>query len=507
MTEENPSLTLSERTNLYRASALVSDTHFLAEIKRDILNEITANVKEQDFEKVRELTTDLQQTDVNLAHLIQSVVTEAEGAIIFKKAAEYFKRGRFEETISLIDSVIETGDVSTTIRSLALLLRGTSYLLQSEHESSLRHHARLIELPDAPREMVAEALLGRGLIYSIQQNYKAAIQEYTRLIELPDTPVEWLARALLGRGRSHSSVENHQAAIKDCTQLINLPDVSVKLSASALWTRGRSHSSLGDIKAAIQEYTRLIELPDAPIELVTSALLARASTYSLQKDYDSGIQDCERLIELHDIPGESAPEAQLLLGWLYWVRDDYQSSYDSLSTLLITDGIQPPTRTLALFLITLPLVALSEPNNVLGALEKAFTEGAPEVDAYGGDTANLVAMVIRAGPLQWDAYVPALIDLYGKYTMLDRLGQGLTQSIWELDTRDYAPTLMTQWVEIWEKHGREKSSLEIPLQALSAAVSSIIAGNDRPLFELPLEIRNLVRPLLNNKLGPAPDLV
>lgn len=144
-----------------------------------------------------------------------------------------------------------------------------------------------------------------------------------------------------------------------------------------------------------------------------------------------------------------------------------------------------------------PLPAVGPPT----ALETAFCTGDRAVDAYGGNARDLLAMVLRRGHQEWEDYVAAIAALYERHRAADKLGQGVTLTIELLATEGYSPTQLDIWNRAWQRAGKDCEELELALRSLDAAVEAIKTGNDRPLFRLPLEIRELVRPLLDRSLS------
>ncbi len=62
-------------------------------------------------------------------------------------------------------------------------------------------------------------------------------------------------------------------------------------------------------------------------------------------------------------------------------------------------------------------------------------------------------------------------------------------------------SLFSKWYKIWKIHGEEYEELELPLQALGAAVMALKEKNDKPLLALPKEVRDLVMPLLEKEFS------
>lgn len=110
-------------------------------------------------------------------------------------------------------------------------------------------------------------------------------------------------------------------------------------------------------------------------------------------------------------------------------------------------------------------------------------------------------MVLRRSPCEWTYYVAEIVPLYIQYGVAEKLGQGVTKSIQDLDQGGFSKSRLDTWNAAWQQAGEGCDDLEIPIRCLSAAVEVMKA--DRPLFQLPLEIRGLVRPLLNRSLGES----
>lgn len=112
-------------------------------------------------------------------------------------------------------------------------------------------------------------------------------------------------------------------------------------------------------------------------------------------------------------------------------------------------------------------------------------------------------MIVQRGPAEWAGYVSAIAPLYIQYGVAEKLGKGITQSIKFLDEGDFSTAQLDLWYQAWAAFGDDADEPQIPLQCLHAAIEVLKSDppNDRPLFRLPLEIRQLVRPLLQKKLN------
>lgn len=151
-----------------------------------------------------------------------------------------------------------------------------------------------------------------------------------------------------------------------------------------------------------------------------------------------------------------------------------------------------------------PQVSIEPRPPVVAELRTAWQRGAQGADEYVGTPGDRMAMILQQGPAQWASSAAAVTQLSLQQGMAEQLGRGLTQSIGLLDQGDFSSTQLELWFQAWQAVGQESEALQIPLACMRAAVDVMKSDprSDRPLFQLPLEIRQLVRPLLRKTLGP-----
>ena len=152
---------------------------------------------------------------------------------------------------------------------------------------------------------------------------------------------------------------------------------------------------------------------------------------------------------------------------------------------------------------TLALIDHCSLEEVKAALARAFDEGSRETSEYGGAPHDLLWMVLGRSPSQWANYISMIASMYIEYGCADKLGQGITKSIQHLDEGGFSKSQIESWNAAWQQAGQGSDALEIPLRCLDVAVEVMNSDprSDRALFRLPLELRGLIRPLLNRSLG------
>ncbi|MEZ6122142.1 MAG: winged helix-turn-helix transcriptional regulator [Planctomycetaceae bacterium] len=298
-----------------------------------------------------------------------------------------------------------------------------------------------------------------------------------------------------------------RVAVTKATEIIEHPGASVDQVAGAIRIRGLLYGQQGETESALADFTTVIEMPNAPVDQVASALNYRGVTHRRQGETNSALTDFTSVIELPDAQVDLVAGALGNRGVAYWQKKEWRLSLSDFAKVLALTGVSRDVQTRAMFLIPEPMIAIDTRENVVEALRKAFETGDKESKSYGGTPHDLLYMILNRGPSEWGDYVADVAPLYIRYGQADKLGQGITQSIQYLDEGGFSETQLDLWNDAWQKAGRDCEDLQIPLACLDAAVDVMKSDpkTDRPLFRLPLEIRQLVRPLLNKSLGPEDD--
>lgn len=190
-------------------------------------------------------------------------------------------------------------------------------------------------------------------------------------------------------------------------------------------------------------------------------------------------------------------------GIAYWQAGNWQESLTEFVTAGSTECHDTDRRTQTLFAIPLATVALRSGDDLLISLKNAFRLGDRHSHAYGGFSFELLSMLLKRGPSEWAVDVSRIAPLYIQAGVADKLGQSLTRSIQLLDEGDFSASQLELWYQAWLKVAKGCEDLQIPLACLKTAVDILKADTpgDRPLFRLPIEVRRLIRPLLQKSLA------
>lgn len=349
-----------------------------------------------------------------------------------------------------------------------------------------------------------EALINSSLKEEIEQKIDA--KEWENALALAEElSVSDRSGGLVYRSRIAFCSSDWSSTIAVLDEILNSADIPADQKAMALLNRGVTCSKLGDTEMTLADYTKLIQMSDAPVDAKARALVNRGATYSQLGDTQSAIADNTTLLQMPDAPADQKINALLNRGVVHWKRKNWIASIADFKAALALPEILPEDRTKVLFALPEPMVAIEPLQRVVAALTTAFEEGDKSLEAYGGTPGDLLSMILQRGPSEWVGYADAIAPLYIQHGVAEKLGRGITQSIKILDEGDFSATQLDLWYQAWQGFGKESDELLIPLQCLRAAVEVLKSDppSDRPLFALPLEIRELVRPLLHNKLSGA----
>ena len=432
---------------------------------------------------------------------MQDAPAEHKARALVIRGITYEQQDDTERALADYTAVIGMQDASAEHKARALINRGITYEQQDDTERELADYTAVIDMQDAPAEQKARALYYRGATYIQQGDTELALPDYTAVIDMQDAPAEHRAKALINRGIIYGEQGDTERELADYTAAIDMQDASAEHKARALINRGITYEQQDDTERELADYTAAIDMQDAPAEHKAKALVIRGSTYNQQGDTEREQADYTAVIDMQDAPAELKTAALKNLGVHHWSIQNYTQShlYFEQALALIDGSLDSSVnqRTGILFSIPEALLGFASTDTVLSAIDRAFKEGSRKSVNYGGTPHDLLATVIRVGPLKWDVLVTALVAKFSKHKVLDLLGQGLTKSIVELDSGDYSHHQLDSWLSIWRQAGADAEDLEIPIQALAAAIEVIKTKQDDALFTLPIEIRELVRPLLS----------
>jgi tetratricopeptide (TPR) repeat protein len=311
------------------------------------------------------------------------------------------------------------------------------------------------------------------------------------------------ATARLSRGAKYGKQGDIELAISDFSAVIAMPDAPVDQRAWALVLRGVTYGKQGEFELAILDYSVVIAMTAASVDQRALALVNRGATYRLQGDIERALLDYSAVIAMTTARGDQRARALFNRGIANWRTKRFRESVADFKAFIAIPSISLSQRTEGLFNIVEPMIDHCSLEDVKTALARAFDLGDPQTSEYGGAPHDLLWMVLGRSPAQWANYISVIASMYIEHECADKLGQGITKSIQHLDEGGFSKSQIESWNAAWQQAGQGCDALEIPLRCLDVAIEVMNSDprSDRALFRLPLELRGLIRPLLNRSLG------
>ena len=436
----------------YKEAAVHSDGAIQQAICRNLESEFESQISYNRFNEAIKIAEELTVTDESAGLLMTSLVLT--------------KKGENEKALGLIESteaLRELGiDAPPERRAIALTSRGLIYGQLGETEKAVADFSIVIEMPGAPLGLRAEALFNRGVTYE-RSDLRRAIADYSSVIEMPGAPSIQRAKALVNRSVVHCRLRETEKAIADFSSVIEMSDAPPELRTRALFGRGVMYGQLGRPKKAVADYTSVIEMPDSSLE------------------YKAGAANWR--------------------GFLNLESGKFEQSAKDFAMVAGMNGVSSYSKTFALFYLPEAMMAVRPFEEAVTSIQRAFESGDPAAKCYGGRPGNILRHVLNRDHSAWPRYVERLVPVYGNAKALNALGSGLTESIRSLDKGGYSNGQLELWNSSWQKYGAGHDELALPLSVIDAATRVLKSGEDQSLFDLPLEIRKIVRPLLESTLA------
>ncbi|MBD2503231.1 tetratricopeptide repeat protein [Anabaena azotica] len=344
---------------------------------------------------------------------------------------------RYQEALASCDQAIKLNPH----HAWAWARRGNVLGNLKRYEEALASCDKAIELD--PND--AWAWVRRGNTFGNLKHYEEALASCDKAIEI-DPNYAW---AWAVRGHALSHVKRDEEALASCDKAIELHPNDELAWAS----RGNALGNLKRYEEALASYNKAIEL-DTNNEL---AWLDRSWTLINLERYQQALESCDQIISF----GE---------------RDDCVLTNRAIS-----------------------LMGLQRWEEGVTAMEDALQNLEEGEEASTEDT-EIICRILFANTqdaLTWKTLIKILLELFSKYQVIPALSQGLVRSIPALMSEKVSDEVVQLWLEVWQELAGGLAGCQIALGLLNAAVRyRLTKGDRRTLLELPIEQRNLLKPLL-----------
>lgn len=392
---------------------------------------------------------------------------------------------RWDEALASCNKAIKLNSDDT----LAWNIRSQALRLLGYHDEALNSWNKLIDLD--PHN--ALGWYHRGLDLLNLERYDEALESYDKAIELDLNSVQVWSNGVLpsveawhNRGVALGNLERHDEAVASFDKAVELDPNYVQ----AWKNRGRTLALLGRYNEALASFDKALELnPDD-----AKAWNGRGGTLGFLGYYNEALVSFDNMIKLD--PNNAL--GWTLKGWvLSYLRrhDEALASYDRA----IAFGDQSSS---VFFNRAEALLALNRCDEGSAALDEALSRFAHADEPDTGDTETIVRNLFNStnDVAIWRSRITTLIALYDKHQVISAIGQGLVRSIPALMSEMVSDKAAQTWLEVWRELVSDRPEFQIPLRLLNTAVRyRETKGDKRVLLELPIEERELLKPLLESE--------
>ncbi|MBR0573870.1 hypothetical protein QJU58_03995 [Pasteurella atlantica] len=263
----------------------------------------------------------------------------------------------------------------------------------------------------------------------------------------------------------NNNKKNYNKVIKYLDELLSYSEIIGKEEHKAIALLGRSVAYLenGNKKQALHDVTQLIKTKNISNEWIIKALQLRSIIYLQQENISLCLSDLDKIENFKDIP----------LDIKYWL----------------------------IFLKAKIHYSLLDIKNARNSLKKVFLEMDKESENYFVKNEWILGAISKLGTNYWKKEIEFLLSLYGKYCFLSYLASELIISIRIFINNETMHSSFRKWAELWREASATYPEMQPAIEALNASVEALAVGNDKPLFVLPKEIRELILPMFEDKLN------
>jgi tetratricopeptide (TPR) repeat protein len=228
-----------------------------------------------------------------------------------------YEEKRYEVVVEMFTVLVESSDIQSQSRSVALGRRGYIYRLMKRYEEALKDFDQAIELNPKYHWAIAH----RGKTYRSMKRYEEALKDFNLAIEL-NPKLDWM---IANRGSTYRQMERYEEALKDF-------DCAIKLNPKYDWAiaqRGETYRLMERYEEALKDFDRAIELNPKP----DWAIARRGETYLMLKRYEEALKDFDHAIELNPKPDWAIArrgETYLMLKRYNEALEDFNHAIDDL---------------------------------------------------------------------------------------------------------------------------------------------------------------------------------
>ena len=427
---------------------------------------------------LKEYDAYLDKTDFARALQVAEKLVAVRGC-----AEDWFKQGyclgnlsRNQEALASFDKVVEIYPNDET----AWFNRGVALDQLERHEEALASFDKGIELDPNDRK----AWINRGITLSKLERNKEALISFDKVIELDPNH----ARGWHLRGLALDQLTHHKEALASYDRSTELEPNCVNV----WYMRGILLETFGHYEKALASYDKVIELNQNYLTVWS----LRGMVLANLERYNEALTSLDKAIYFEPNDAFNWHAQGLVLCKI----GNYEEALASFNKAIALGDLSS-----SVFLQRAEvLLTLNRWDEANAALDYAYiTEKGGEMASTSHLPFLRYRFIIRHlfnsthDATVWRTRIQELIAFCEKHRVIPALGKGLVRSIPMLMSEMVSNKAAQTWLEVWQELTSDRPEFQIPLRLLNTAVRyRETKGDKRVLLELPIEERNLLKPLL-----------
>ncbi len=352
-------------------------------------------------------------------------------------------------------------------------------------------------------DLICQDAIGRsyfiiGSIYLVNEKYNLAATNFSKAEEYISKSKKnqrTFFSLYKNKAKSLSKLNKCEEAIKYFELAIQTIDTESdrQIKIDLMFEKGVCYFNIQDYKAALKNYIELSKFPDLAEEEYGSALFFVGTIYAMlenKKEAKKYLKKAMKYIQKNN------PLISIALSTIARVSMDLDESEKAekyLLKIVAMDTVAENDKQDALFRLADLYYQDHASEKVQMVIEKALQLSNTKEGVF---QKWLTTLMIFYTSNQWQNEIETLAIIFARHKKMEMLGSALMNSIGSLTLNDEALALFGRWEETWQEVGAQYEYLQPALKALKAAREAVEVGNDKPLFQLPKEIRDIVRPMI-----------
>lgn len=413
------------------------------------------------------------------------------------RSVAYMRNNNFESALLDINRLLEIENTLISTRNMALFNRAGILKKQGNPEQAITDYTEILQNEKAVGVSYCDTLGNRANDYLSLAFYDEAIEDYTSILNSNIAPLDEKRKALYNRGLAYTAAQKLELAIHDFTTIISDPKADHHRRLEALIERSAVKAKQGELDQAIEDISPVIADKHTDTMHKTRCFNILGYSYTMSGKHDEAIKAYGHILDTPDLSDIEKADALIQRSGVHWRAACFNLAIQDLQAVITNKDIPDKNRQQALFYLPESLIPTGPWADAMGSLKIAFEKTDKAADHYGGSPKDILTMLLQKSSSEWEKCAQDLVTIYTDNGACEVLCDGLVKSIETLSSDTQTSSQLKEWNEAWQAAGKDQDCCKLPLKALDCAVQFITSKDDRILLELPLEIRELLTPLLD----------